>query len=98
MKTDNPMNNIKLEEIVFRAFVIEDKAEGVFTVALEDNGGPIISAPTREEACAEFEKALDLACAVQNLLNFKEAVKEADSGKLTNRKDAKVEFVDLQAA
>ena len=92
------MENIKIEEIKIKAFVIEDKEEGLFTIALENKGGPIISASTYEEACKKFEEALDLSCSVQNLMAFKDAVKSLNSSKLFKKKETKIEYVKLQAA
>lgn len=69
---------IELKAVKYRAFLIKDKTANVFTVALiNKKGGPIISAPTEEEACEKFEKALKLACAMKNLETFKNAVKNA---------------------
>lgn len=91
---------MKIEKVTVKAFVIEDKKEGLFTVALDGKGGPIISAPTHDEACEKFKDALMLSCAVQNLLAFQSAVKnveKADKDSL-KKKEPHIEFIDLEVA
>ena len=90
---------MKVEKVTVKAFIIEDKKEGLYTVSLDGKGGPIISAPSLEEARSKFEEALKLSCAVQNLLAFQKAVKNAEhfEEKLKN-KSAEIEFIQLQPA
>lgn len=97
------MNTImETETVNLKAFVYNDKKAGVYTVALEGTGGPIVSAPTHEEACAKFTEALALSCAVQNLIIFKEAVKnasmEGSETTIGKSKKPEIEFVELEVA
>lgn len=87
-----------IEEIKIKAFVIEDKENGLFTIAMNGKGGPIVSDPDFDTACKLFEEALDLSCSINNLMAYKEAVKSLNSEKLFKGKDAKIEYIKLQAA
>jgi len=91
------MNSIEINPVNLRAFVIEDKANGLFTVALDGKGGPVISSTTYKDACEKFEIALDLANCVNNLITFKEAIREVNAEKAKNRVHPKVEFILMAA-
>lgn len=94
------MNNIEVKTISITAYVTKDVREGVFTVFMEGKGGPIISAPTEEEAKIKFEEALNLSCAVKNLLTYNDAVKaqEAEMKKFADSsspKEVEIDFIDI---
>ncbi len=95
-------NNIKIETTTLKAFVYKDKNEGLFTVALEGKGGPIVSAPSHDEACDKFKEALKLSCAVQNLMTFYTSVKNAEdivkegAEPKPKRKERTIEFIEIQ--
>jgi hypothetical protein len=90
------MENVMIEKVKITAVVIEDTKEGTFTVSSESKGGPIVSDDSFEKACSKFEKALKLSCAIQNLLTFQEAVKDAkkeSSESRLTRTEPEIEYV-----
>lgn len=68
------MKGLNVTTAKVKAIVIEDKMTKNVTIYLEEKGGPIISAPTKEEAKEKFKEALNLSCAVRNLQIYSDAV------------------------
>lgn len=69
--------SFKLKHITVHALKNEDRESKLVSVTTLNVAGPIINAPTFEEAAAKFEAALKLSSAVRNLLYFKGASKMA---------------------
>ena len=72
------MESIKVTSQTFNAIVLKDKSEECFTIFLDGLSGPVISAPTLDEAKSKFGEAMNLACAVRNLNIFSTAINERD--------------------
>lgn len=86
--------NIEVKDVTYKAVVIHDKENGLYTVSLaETKGGPIISATSEPEAKDKFEKALALSCALQNLKTYKNAVLKADLDYVKKASKTTVEYV-----
>ncbi len=94
---------MELKPVKITAHVIEDKNAGLFTAFMKGKGGPIVSASTIEEVHKKFEEALDLGCAVKNLVTFGEAIREKSQeakekfAERKNNKDNTIQFVTLVA-
>lgn len=102
VKHNHFMKGLNVTTTKFKAIVLEDKITKGVIIYLEEKGGPIISAPTLEEAKAKFEEALNLGCAVRNLHYYNDAVfADGEQRKaLTNKMDKyapEIEFVSLSA-
>ena len=90
---------MKMETVSVTAYIYSDRKEGLYTVTLKEKGGPVISATTEEEAREKFKKALNLSGSVQNLLNYYEAVKNAEKDGHKNpskRSGPEVQFIQMQ--
>jgi len=69
-----------VKSVVLTAFVFYDKDSDLYTITLKGKGGPVISSKNKKTALKNFEEALNLSCAVQNLLVYNEYI--IDMGKI----------------
>lgn len=94
------MDNMSVKTINITAFIVKSKSEDGYTVFMDGKGGPVVSAPTEEEAKKKFNEALNLSCAITNLLTFNEAVKAQEEAmkkfvKESAPKKVEINYVDL---
>jgi hypothetical protein len=67
---------MKLIEKTYTGMITNDPDTGDFVIFCTEAGGPIISMPDLEKAKEEFNKALSIANACVNLVNFVEFTKQ----------------------
>lgn len=96
------MNGLELETNKVSALVIHDKNCGIYTIFIDGINGPIISAPTLEEAKEKFTTAFRLSVAVRNFRYFTQAVKASDeikkklSKKILGKNNPAIEYVEKE--
>lgn len=95
--------NMEAENVSIKALVFENKTENTITICKEGKGGPIITDSTLESAKRRFTEAMNLFFAIENIVTFYEAVKNADiniyGGKpFEPNSKQKVEFVNVDFA
>ena len=77
------------------ALYYKNKLNDVYTITMVGDGGPIISSNSLEEGKKAFEEALNLSCAVKNLLYFNKRESASRSPSTRVNKSPTISYEEL---